>query len=36
MKAEYLYRDYSKLKGEEKEIFDKENPFWKEFFEGKA
>ena len=35
-KIYYLYRDYSKLKGEEKEIFDKENPFWKEFFEGKA
>ena len=35
-KIYYLYRDYEKLKGEEKEIFDKENPFWKKFFNGEA
>lgn len=34
-KIYYLYRDYDKLKGEEKEIFDKENPFWAAFFKGK-
>ena len=28
----YLYRDYSKMTPEEKAIFDKENPFWAEFF----
>ena len=33
-KVYYLYRDYHKLKGEEKEIFDRENPFWKKFFKG--
>lgn len=28
----YLYRDYEKLSPEQKEIFDKENPFWADFF----
>ena len=28
----HLYRDYSKMTPEEKAIFDKENPFWAEFF----
>ena len=27
-----LYRDYSKMTKEQKEIFDKENPFWADFF----
>lgn len=35
-KIYYLYRDYSKLKGKEKEIFDKENPFWVKFFKGEV
>ena len=35
-KIYYLYRDYEKLKGKEKEIFDKENPFWEKFFKGEA
>ncbi len=31
-----LFEDYpDKLSKEEKELFDKENPYWKEFFEGK-
>lgn len=30
----YLYRDYHKLTKEQKAIFDKENPFWAEFFGG--
>lgn len=30
-----LFRDYpEKLSAEEKEIFDKENPYWKKYFEG--
>lgn len=30
-----LFRDYpDKLSAEEKEIFDKENPFWADFFKG--
>ena len=32
-KVFYLFRDYpDKLTPEEKNIFDKENPFWVEFF----
>lgn len=34
-KVFYLYRDYPKLSKKQKEIFDKENPYWKEFFGGK-
>ena len=31
-----LFKDYPhKLSKEEKEIFDKENPYWKEFFEDR-
>ena len=29
-----LWTDYKKLKNEEKELFDKENPFWAKFFGG--
>lgn len=30
-----LFQDYpQKLTAEQKQIFDAENPFWKEFFEG--
>lgn len=28
----HLYRDYSKMSKEEKEIFDKSEPFWAAFF----
>ena len=28
----YLYRDYHKMTKEQKELFDKENPFWADFF----
>lgn len=28
-----LFADYHTLPADVKEIFDKENPFWKEFFE---
>ena len=32
----FLYQDYPhKLTPEEKEIFDKENPFWVDFFRGR-
>lgn len=32
-----LYRDYPwKLSKTEKEIFDKENPFWADYFRGRA
>jgi len=34
-KIYYLYRDYDKLPPKEKEIFDKENPFWADFFKEK-
>ena len=35
-KIYYLYTDYpNKLTPEEKEIFDKENPFWVDFFSEK-
>lgn len=31
-----LFRDYPhKLSKQEKEIFDKENPYWKEFFKDR-
>lgn len=30
----YLYRDYSKMLKEEKEVFDKSEPFWANFFNG--
>lgn len=30
----YLYRDYFKMSEEQKRIFDKENPFWANFFHG--
>lgn len=30
----YLPRDYWKMTPEQKKIFDKENPFWKEFCGG--
>ncbi len=31
-KEYYLYRDYSTLSPERKAVFDKENPFWADFF----
>ena len=32
-----LFRDYpDQLTKEQKAVFDRENPFWKEFFSGKA
>ena len=31
-KIYYLYQDYDKLTPAEKEIFDKENPFWAKWF----
>ena len=34
-KIYYLYRDYNKMTDEEKAIFNSENPFWDEFFNGK-
>ena len=35
-KIYYLYRDYPhELTDEEKEIFDKENPFWVDFFKDR-
>lgn len=30
----YLFRDYEKMTKKQKEIFDKENPYWKKFFSG--
>lgn len=34
-KIYYLFRDYpSALSSEEKAIFDKENPYWRKFFDG--
>lgn len=31
-----MFRDYShELSGEEKEIFDRENPYWKNFFKDR-
>lgn len=36
IKVYNLYQDYHKLKGEEKEIFDNENPFWKDFFKDSS
>lgn len=35
-KAFNLYQDYPhKLTAEEKKIFDKEEPFWKDYFRGR-
>lgn len=31
-KVFWLFRDYSKMTPEQKEMFDKENPFWEKFF----
>lgn len=31
-KLYFLYRDYHLLSPEEKEIFDKENPYWANYF----
>ena len=33
-KEYYLYRDYSTLTADRKEIFDRENPFWADWFKG--
>lgn len=33
----YLFRDYPhEFTPEQKEIFDRENPFWKDFFSGRC
>jgi len=34
-KLYYLYRDYDTLTPDQKEIFDRENPFWADFFRPK-
>lgn len=31
----YLYRDYDKMTAKQKQIFDRENPFWADFFKGR-
>lgn len=37
VKIFYLFRDYpSALSAKEKAIFDKENPYWKRFFEDEG
>lgn len=33
-KEYFLHRDYYTLPEERKKVFDKENPFWKKFFNG--
>ena len=32
----YLYREYFKMNEEQQRIFDKENPFWANFFHGEG
>lgn len=32
----YLYREYFKMNEEQQRIFDKENPFWVNFFHGEG
>lgn len=32
----FLFRDYHKMTKEQKELFDKENPFWADFFNTRS